>query len=389
MKKIILTLVVVVALAAVIAGILAALRGKRQAKGVSFVVELDVSKLPEARRGEAIAQASETVKKRLVEAGVQGVTVKPIGGARLQVEVPAVAETEKRAARAAIEALVHKESRSLPGRVVSERTLWAEEEKQRGGSIQFGRKEGGSVQVGRAEGGSVQLGITLKKEAFVNSLGMKFVPVLGTDVLFCIWETRVQDYQAFVIATGQSWEKPNFEQGPTHPAVNVSLQDVKAFCAWLTKKEQGEGRLRAVESYRLPTDAEWSVAVGLGPETGSTPREKDGKIKDVYPWGKQWPPPRGAGSYDSRLKVDDYEYTSPVGSFAANEFGLFDMGGNVWEWCEDLYEPGTEWRVVRGASWYNGTPGRLLSSRRGALPGLRNVCSGFRCVLVVGSSSSR
>ena len=71
---------------------------------------------------------------------------------------------------------------------------------------------------------------------------MKFVKVPGTEVLFCVWETRVRDYEAFVKATGASSEKPNFEQGPTHPAVNVELGRCQAFCAWLTKEERKSAR---------------------------------------------------------------------------------------------------------------------------------------------------
>lgn len=223
-----------------------------------------------------------------------------------------------------------------------------------------------------------------------NSLWMQFEPVPGTEVLFSIWETRVQDYQAFVTATGKSWEKPLFQQGLTHPAVLVSWENAKAFCAWLTEKERREGRLEANQEYRLPTDAEWSVAAGLGRENGSTPAEKDEKTKDVYPWGRQWPPPAGVGNYSSSLKVDDYDYTSPVGSFPANQFGLYDMGGNVWEWCEDPYKVWEQPRVLRGGSWASQGHDNLQSSYRCSdNPDARDGLSGFRSVLVVGSSSSR
>jgi len=137
---------------------------------------------------------------------------------------------------------------------------------------------------------------------------MKFVPVAGTQVLFSVWDTRVQDFEAFVAdtnydATGYSlgedglkrraatWREPGFSQGPTHPVVGVSWNDAKKFCEWLTAREQGSGMLPRGRVYRLPTDAEWSAGVGLQGEEGNNPKEKDGKIK-LYPWGKELPPPR-------------------------------------------------------------------------------------------------
>ena len=217
----------------------------------------------------------------------------------------------------------------------------------------------------------------------VNSLGMRFVPVPGTEVLFCVWPTRVRDYQAFAVATGQRWEKPTFTQGPNHPAVNVSWEDAQAFCQWLTAKERLEGKLTAAQGYRLPTDWEWSVAVGLVEPRAGTPKEKEAKIREVYPWGNQWPPPRGAGNYAESLDVDDYKNTSPVGSFAANALGLNDMGGNVWQWCEDWYDSERQLRFLRGGSWnqfFNAD--QLLSSFRYLNnPDLRNDICGFRVVL--------
>ena len=255
--------------------------------------------------------------------------------------------------------------------------------------------------------------------AFVNTLGMPFVPVPGTDVQFCIWETRVKDYAAYAAANAGvdgDWKKPtflgeSFTQEDTHPVVKVSRNEGQAFCEWLTKKELAEGKITAGQKYRLPTDTEWSVAVGLSRETGATPKAKDGGggIEGVYPWGKEWPPPRGAGNYaDTALKTqfgpkyktvaeddipviegytDGFANTSPVGSFAANQHGLHDLGGNVSEWCEDWYDPAAKnYRVLRGANWFVDYPDFLLSSYRDPpLPGQRKNTVGFRCVLVGGS----
>jgi formylglycine-generating enzyme required for sulfatase activity len=232
-------------------------------------------------------------------------------------------------------------------------------------------------------------------KAFTNTLGMVFKPVPGTEVQFCIWETRVKDYAAFAVANAGvdgRWKKfglAGFKQADTHPVVNVNWEDANAFCEWLTKKEMAEGKIKAGQKYRLPTDAEWSVAVGLGKEKGNTPAEKHMGIKDVYPWGKGYPPPKEAGNYNNSLKVDNYDYTSPVGSFAANKLGLHDMGGNVWEWCEDKYSltgSTSTYRVLRGVSWFYSNPVILLSSYRNFYaPDIRIINCGFRCVLVGGS----
>ncbi len=222
-------------------------------------------------------------------------------------------------------------------------------------------------------------GSATRENPFVNSLGMKFVPVPGTKVLFGVWETRVRDYNTFVNETKRVWDKPNFEQTPDDPAVNVSWEDAKAFCAWLSQKE---GR-----QYRLPTDQEWDAAVGNA----------------KYPWGEAWPPPQGAGNYG--VSNDGFSKTSPVGSFAANAFGLFDMGGNAWEWCEDWYrasmhtaEAKREWpglsddgggqryRVLRGGSWAYDNPVTLRSSfREGFGSGNCSGNRGFRCVVATSS----
>jgi hypothetical protein len=258
------------------------------------------------------------------------------------------------------------------------------------------------------------------EQPWQNSLGMKFIPVTGTQVLFDIWDTRVKDFRAFVDSAGYevtgdmwslgkdgwkqrgaTWNEPGFKQSATDPVVGVSWEDAKAFCEWLTKREHDSGTLPEGMHYRLPTDQEWSVAVGLDSEPGETPEENASKV-ELYPWGTSWPPPPGSGNYagmESKIGDepsnwtvlegynDGYARTSPVGSFAANKNGLYDIGGNVWQWCEDWYNSETIYRVLRGASWDSRNPIFLRSSSRDYItPDYHGSFVGFRCVLARESS---
>ncbi len=264
------------------------------------------------------------------------------------------------------------------------------------------------------------LATTTKDQPFVNALGMKFVPVpivggptSGQRVLFSVWDTRVQDYGVFAREARREWPKPAFAQEGTHPAVNVSWDDAQLFCQWLTAREQAAGPLLPEWRYRLPSDHEWSCAVGIGEREDPTklPAEKNRKIAGVYPWGTEWPPPAQAGNYageEARAAVDAGKYsflkalisgysdgfveTSPVGIFAANRFGLFDMGGNVWQWCADGPDQDQKNRVRRGASWgYSASDVLLSSARTWGSTTQRYLDMGFRCVLEAPepSSSSR
>jgi formylglycine-generating enzyme required for sulfatase activity len=224
-------------------------------------------------------------------------------------------------------------------------------------------------------------------ERWTNSLGMVFVPVPGTQVQFSIWQTRLQDFQKFAKATGFksgkpmlcfvsgshafrdgfNWQKLGFPQGPTHPVVGISWDEAQAFCGWLTQSERGAGRLSANEKYRLPTDLEWSQAVGLKTESGNTPKERSANKKEGdYYWGNNWPPPPGVGNFaDEATRADGWpthlsiiagysdgcSRTAPVGSFKANSCGLYDMPGNVFEWCADYFDERRSTRILRGCHW--------------------------------------
>lgn len=226
-----------------------------------------------------------------------------------------------------------------------------------------------------------------RSNSFTNSLGMTLVPVpiANRKLLFSQLETRVADYTTFVEATSRQWQKPSFKQLPSHPAVNVTWLDAEAFCAWLTERERSQGWIRPWQEYRLPTDVEWSRAVGLAVEAGRTPAERQrAGTRSYFPWGGSWPPPMECGNYGVDIAVDAFTNTSPAGSFRPNVFGLYDLGGNVWEWCQDWSDRESEARLLRGGSWDSSDMESLQASYRLSMrPVWASERFGFRCVLLL------
>jgi formylglycine-generating enzyme required for sulfatase activity len=243
-----------------------------------------------------------------------------------------------------------------------------------------------------------------KDRPFVNSLGMKFVPVPGTKVLMCIHETRHKDYAAYATqnsGVNSRWrtarvpEVPKYIASDDAPLFGVNWNESKAFCEWLSRKED--------LAYRLPSDREWSHAVGIADQESVDvfPAELGKANNVIYPWGQGWPPSAGAGNFSDesvgettsfpgyiRGYNDKHPGPSPVMSFRPNKLGLYDLGGNVSEWCEDWYDHAKKERVLRDSTWYCDSPTVLLSSRRFNLPpdyAGGHIGRGFRCVLEVAS----
>lgn len=181
-----------------------------------------------------------------------------------------------------------------------------------------------------------------------------------------------------------SWARPGWKVTDEHPVVNVSYNDAKAFCAWLSKKE---GR-----SYRLPTEAEWEYACRSGTPTrfacGDDPEglAKVGNVTDASAH-KQFP------QWQTIAADDGHVFTAPVGRYRPNSWGLYDMHGNALEWCEDWFwftgsrptadpqgPPFGLLRAQRGGSWAD-FPYQCASARRtGMPPEAYGISSGFRVV---------
>ncbi len=223
-------------------------------------------------------------------------------------------------------------------------------------------------------------------EEFRNGLGMVFRSVKGTDVRFCIWETRVSDWNALVVSAGVKWvHRPGFSQDDSHPVVNVTLEEAMDFCDWLTEKERESGLLKATQSYRLPTNAEWDAAAGLK-DSGRKATQVSATAPQPFLWGTDWPPPLGAGNYN-RARIegaedDGFAFTAPVGRFKSTADGIYDLGGNAWEWTFDPVAGDILSGTLRGASWMYWrkecmNPAYQLSvAAETRVPGI-----GFRCVL--------
>jgi len=230
---------------------------------------------------------------------------------------------------------------------------------------------GSPAKPGAGGTGKVTVQQATKERPFVNSLGMKFVPVPGTNVLFSVWETREQDFAPLSRATGVKPAPKNPKDytqcsptGPTMPVTMVGKAECDAFCRWLSQKES--------LTYRLPSDDEWSAAAG----------------NTIFPWGDNQPPPSvnaniageeaKTGQWPKNRPVtvghqDRFPRASPVGSFPPNALGIFDLGGNVWERTTGRKDG------IRGGSWVDtpvSTAGQLISSPI-------NGHIGFRCVVEV------
>lgn len=233
-------------------------------------------------------------------------------------------------------------------------------------------------------------------QPFTNGLGMEFVPLNEESrVLICRHEVRAREYDRWLKETGRRWDgKPAFLLGGESAAAAVSYENAKQFCGWLTLNDRKSGLIPQTAIYRLPTDREWSYAAGAGRETWEQPEQRHLVNEGHFPWGDGvWPPPVGTVNLDSG-KIPGYEdefpYTAPVGVGPANELGLFNLGGNVAEWCEDRWSTRSSEYVIRGGSWLISDREALLTSFRGkALPRLIRPDVGFRCMLDLEAHSAR
>jgi formylglycine-generating enzyme required for sulfatase activity len=152
------------------------------------------------------------------------------------------------------------------------------------------------------------------------------------------------------------------------PVECLSWDNVQEFLKRLNAREKGGGLL-----YRLPTEAEWEYAC-----RGGASSQKDCAFDFYFAQ-----PTNDVSSEQANFQGDlDLGRTTKVGSYPPNRLGLYDMHGNVWEWCADHFEAGTSARVIRGGSWGDGAPGCRAAARSGNEPSDRQSYLGFRLAAI-------
>jgi formylglycine-generating enzyme required for sulfatase activity len=203
------------------------------------------------------------------------------------------------------------------------------------------------------------------------------------------YEVTNKQYRAFRPDHDSKDYKEYSLNGDNQPVANVDWNWAKEFCRWLSKETE--------RNFRLPSEAEWEYACRAGTATSmywgddidtacKHANVSNPGIKKEFNW--QW---------EAFNCEDGYKVTSPVGSFTPNKFGLYDMLGNVSEYCMDNYhnnyndapKDGTAWvvpynkdHVLRGGSWYDGPIDCRSAARSYPVPGYRlNSTWGFRVVM--------
>ncbi len=192
------------------------------------------------------------------------------------------------------------------------------------------------------------------------------------------YEVTVAQYQKFLAANPAQTKPDNWteqSQNANRPVVYVSWHDAVKYCEWLSKQRG--------KRVRLPTEAEWEYAA------------RGGLSGKKYPWGD------GISATNANYDADNSRswnwenakrYLRDVGSYSANNYGLHDMAGNVWEWCSSLYKPypysrnddrenlsTTGPRVLRGGSWNDNSSNLRCALRGLSAPTDRGNDVGFRC----------
>lgn len=213
------------------------------------------------------------------------------------------------------------------------------------------------------EGGTFTMGSTFRSDETPHTVTLSSYKIGKYPV-------TVGQYKKYCTATGTSMPSaPEWGWNDNHPMVLVSYNDAVSYCNWLGETYGGD--------WRLPTEAQWEFAARGGNKSDGYTYSGSNDFYDV-----------GWNQYNAGDK------TNTVGQKKANELGIYDMSGNVWEWCEDYYGEysaaaqknpkgaiGGSRRVLRGGSWFLRSACGRVSFRGLDDPALYNNTFGFRVMV--------
>ncbi|MDZ4788900.1 MAG: SUMF1/EgtB/PvdO family nonheme iron enzyme [Blastochloris sp.] len=193
----------------------------------------------------------------------------------------------------------------------------------------------------------------VRGQNFTAGNGMKMNWVAPLKIWVGVYEVTQEEYKMVMGVN------PSEFQGTRKPVEKVNWNEAQDFCLKLTNADRASGLLPESMKYQLPTERQWELFVA------------DTRLRDAV-------------TTETRERTT----TENVGSLGNNQYGLYDLRGNVSEWCEDIYKPSENWRTLRGASWNNSNPTQLdLSYRFFSEPNERSYDVGFRVVMSTGSAA--
>jgi hypothetical protein len=209
----------------------------------------------------------------------------------------------------------------------------------------------------------------------IPDIGMEFVWIKALDCWAGKYEVTNYEYRKFKPGHDSKSFGKHTLNGDRQPVVYVNYQDAVEYAKWLTERELKANRIPAGYRYRLPTKQEWTTFCQIG-----------GNRK--FPWGDSMPPKYGnysgkESATDNKIDgyCDDYPVTCPVENSGRNEWGLYGVGGNVWE-CTVKSSSDLSFDAWRGASWSYSIPDCLTTAATGvSSPEYRIHGFGFRLVL--------